>query len=157
MRCTTPQSRQGGPLRASRGPSRPLDDPLSPCPSHQLIRRVSPETAPASVPGRGPSVIQQIVSPIHHSSAGENDLSPPTPPHVRTCSRSITDQESLQAPPIPPWQPFRRLSTSRALEMIPLHRCTRTMDQGPIAALEAPLAGEISLSLDLATRLRLDR
>ena len=54
-------------------------------------------------PGIEPVQNHPIVSPIDPSSEGENDLSPPTPPPVRTCSRSITDQESLQAPPIPPW------------------------------------------------------
>jgi hypothetical protein len=45
----------------------------------------------------------QTVSSVNHSSEAENSLSPPTPPHAQTCCRSITDQESLQAPPIPPW------------------------------------------------------
>lgn len=54
-------------------------------------------------PPSSPKNPMAIASPIDPASEAENDLSPPTPPHVRTYSRSITDQVSLQAPPIPPW------------------------------------------------------
>jgi|AntAceMinimDraft_1070359.scaffolds.fasta_scaffold28238_1 DNA-directed RNA polymerase subunit RPC12/RpoP len=89
--CNTRNLGKGRPLRAPRCIPTGSDTTLG-----QLARSIL-----ARPSRRRPC--HQTVSSVNHSSEVENALSPPTPPHARTCCRSITDQESLQAPPIPPW------------------------------------------------------
>ena len=112
------------PLILPKGPLRPLLD----TPAHGAVEASSLPSTIQSYRRLIPHQRRRTTSPLRHLPMSERAA-------VRSQIRG-----SLQAPPIPPWQPFRRLNTSKALEIIPLHRCTRTMDQGRIAALETPLA-----------------